>query len=1078
LKISNFEFLKKEFPLLSNIGEAAEANCFSDPVTALFKLRQFGEKILFFIFEAHALDFPVQVNFHNCLIDLKNENILPERVLELLFSIKNKGNIAVHENKGNIADAKTIIFAAFKVAKWFYETYSNDGINISQVKFSELKELIDNPLTQKLEKEYKLLEQKYTALISQKAAKTLSESEKDILSKRSINAAKKIELNEAETRILIDEQLKLAGWEVDTTLLNYKTNKTLPEKGRSMAIAEWPCSGFYADYALFVGTELIGVVEAKKYANDISTDLYQSKRYSENVTTQGNIQLVGTWKKYNIPFLFSANGRQYLEQLKTKSGIWFLDIRNNRNKPRALQGWFSPEGLKALLKQDISGANTKLKTAEVDYLASSNGLGLRKYQLKAIQAVEQAIANDIPSRKVLLEMATGTGKTRTILGLCYRLIKANRFKRILFLVDRNLLANQSFDTFKDTKVEDFLSFFDNYKISELKETIPDFESRLHFATVQGMVKRLFYSAEDANVLPVDTYDCIIVDEAHRGYLQDKEMDDEELNFKDQRDYVSKYRKVLDYFDAFGVGLTATPALHTTQIFGKAVYTYSYREAVVDGFLIDHDPPFKIKTQLSEDGISWKKGEKPKVFDKESNTIQELDELEDELNIDVAGFNKQVITESFNKTVLAALATELDPESDEKTLIFAATDEHADRVVALLTEAFENMGVDVPHESIMKITGKIDKPQEWVRKYKNEKYPTIVVTVDLLTTGVDVPKICNIVFMRRIKSRILFEQMLGRATRRCDEINKESFRIFDAVKVYESLEDYSTMKPVSPNPSTTFVQLIDEIPMIETEARLQRQIDQIIAKFHRKKRLLANIEDRFAYKANGIQPDDFVDYLKDLTINSMREELPNMRSAWVFLDELKPGPSTQLFSDHEDNFIGMERGYGKAKKPEDYLEGMKRFIEENRNKISALNVICSRPKELDRQSLKELKLLLDEAGYNTRTLNAAWKATKNEDIAADIISFIRTFALGSSLVSHEQRIKNAMSKVRQLKSWNKVQEKWIERFEKQLLQEEVIQVEDLNLDPFNEAGGYERLNKIFEHDLKSVLDVMNENLYSA
>lgn len=1044
----------------------------------MFKLRQLGEKITELVFEEHYLEFPYENSFHTRLKTLYYEKIIPERVNDLFHTLKNKGNKAVHDADGTLNDAKMLLFATFKITKWFYQAYSNENKDISELKFHEVEFVDANQALTQLESDYKLLEEKFNALLAEREIKEQAIEERKAIVLRSEKAASKIELSEAETRVLIDKQLADAGWEVDTTVLNYKTNKTLPEKGRMMAIAEWPCSNFWADYALFVGTELIGVVEAKKYANDISTDLYQSKRYSENVTTHGNIKLVGAWKHYNIPFLFSANGRPYLEQLKTKSGIWFLDVRNERNKPRALQGWFSPEGLKALLKQDISGANAKLKTSEVDYLASSNGLGLRKYQLKAIQAVEDAIANDVPTRRVLLEMATGTGKTRTILGLCYRLIKANRFKRILFLVDRNLLASQTFDTFKDTKVEDFNSFFDTYKVSNLGETIPDFESRLHFATVQGMVKRLFYSAEDANVLPVDTYDCIIVDEAHRGYLQDKEMDDEELNFKDQRDYVSKYRKVLDYFDAFGIGLTATPALHTTQIFGKAVYTYSYREAVVDGFLIDHDPPYKIKTQLSEDGITWKKGEKPKVFDKESNTIQELDELEDELNIDVAGFNKQVITESFNKIVLAALATELDPESDEKTLIFAATDEHADRVVVMLTEAFETMGVDVPHESIMKITGKIDKPQEWVRKYKNEKYPSIVVTVDLLTTGVDVPKICNIVFLRRIKSRILFEQMLGRATRRCDEINKESFRIFDAVKVYETLEDYSTMKPVSPNPSTTFVQLVDEIPMIETETRLQRQIDQIIAKFQRKKRLLDNNEDRFAYAANGIQPTDFVDYLKGLTINKIREELPLMSSAWVFLDELKPGPSTQLFSEHEDTFLGMERGYGNAKKPEDYLEGMKRFIEENRNKISALNVICSRPKELDRQSLKELKLLLDEAGYNTRTLNAAWKATKNEDIAADIISFIRTLALGSSLVSHEQRIKNAMSKVRHLKSWNKVQEKWIERFEKQLLQEEVIQVEDLNMDPFDEAGGYERLNKIFEHNLKDVLEVINENLYSA
>ena len=165
-------------------------------------------------------------------------------------------------------------------------------------------------------------------------------------------------------------------------------------------------------------------------------------------------------------------------------------------------------------------------------------------------------------------MATGTGKTRTIIGLCYRLIKANRFKRILFLVDRRMLATQAINHFGDYKIEDLNTFADTYKVDTLKATIPDLESRLHFSTVQGMVKRLFYSETDENVLPIDTYDCIIIDEAHRGYLQDRELDDEELNFKDQKDYVSKYRMVIDYFDAFCVALTATPALHTTDIFGS------------------------------------------------------------------------------------------------------------------------------------------------------------------------------------------------------------------------------------------------------------------------------------------------------------------------------------------------------------------------------------------------------------------------------------------------------------------------------------------------------------------------------
>lgn len=269
-----------------------------------------------------------------------------------------------------------------------------------------------------------------------------------------------------------------------------------------------------------------------------------------------------------------------------------------------------------------------------------------------------------------------------------------------------------------------------------------------------MVKRILYSDNEQEKIPVDAYDCIIIDEAHRGYLMDKEIDEEDFSFKDQRDYISKYRMVVDYFDAYAIGLTATPALHTKEIFGSPIYTYSYREAVVDGFLADHDPPFIIKTKLGEEGIKWEKGEKLKGYDKETNTIIELSELEDELEIDIAGFNKLVITENFNRTVIKELVKHLDPEGEEKTLIFAATDEHADRVVQFLKEEFVTMGVDIPDDAIQKITGKSYDPEEQVKRYKNEKYPNVAVTVDLLTTGIDVPPICNLVFLRRVKSILM------------------------------------------------------------------------------------------------------------------------------------------------------------------------------------------------------------------------------------------------------------------------------------------------------------------------------------
>lgn len=1074
---SNFKFLTSEYPILANLGTLAEKYIHDDPNSSLFKMRLFGEKTVEAIFEIHQLDFPYDNSAFRRLELLKDESILEDNILGIFHTIRKSGNQAVHDGKAGKELALNLLFSGFKIAKWFYETYSEETTTINGLKFQQPEKIDLEKDFKNLEQEYLQLEQKFADLIKEREIGALSVEKSIEIKQRSKKAALKIEMSEAETRLLIDAQLRATGWEVDTLNLNYKLHGTIPEKGKNKAIAEWKCGNKWADYALFVGTELYGLVEAKKYAQDISTDLTQAKRYAELAEEKPSVQLLGEWEMYKVPFLFSTNGRPYLQQLATKSGVWFIDVRNKTNHSRSLKGWFSPEGLLKMWEQNIEHADEKLKNSKPNFLQDKNGLSLRDYQMKAIERVEQTILNSPETKRMLLAMATGTGKTRTIIGLAYRLVQSHRFRRILFMVDRRLLATQALDHFKDDKIEDLNTFAEIYQMQGLKELIPESDTRLHFATVQSMVKRLFYT--DGDALPIDTYDCIIVDEAHRGYLLDKEMDDEELGFKDQGDYVSKYRRVLDYFDATAIGMTATPALHTTEIFGAPIYNYSYREAVIDGFLIDHEPPYMIKTKLGEEGIIWEKGERPKVYDKENNQIIELAELEDELAINIEGFNKMVITEPFNRTVINQLVQLIDPDGEEKTLIFAATDEHADLVVSILKEEYENIGCDLNDDAIQKITGKSYDPEEQVRRYKNEKYPSIAVTVDLLTTGIDVPAICNIVFLRRVRSRILYEQMLGRATRRCDEIGKEVFRIYDAVKIYEALQDYTQMKPVTVNPQASFVQLAEELGLIESNERATKQLEQIIAKFQRKRQYIDEENlDQFRYRAGGHDPESFLNYLHEVRNNHSTDSLGQVSKIWNYLDELKPPLRFQYMSDHEDESHGIERGYGNSEKPEDYIQSFRQFILENRNKIAALQIICTRPQELDRKSLKELRLELDRLGFNSRTLSTAWKATRNVDIAADIISFIRTMALGDALISHEERISHAVEKVRAMKSWNKIQQKWIDRFENQLLSENILQHDDLNQAPFNENGGFERLNKVFEEQLDQLIIQLNENLYQT
>jgi len=1077
---SNFLFLEKEFPILFNIGTAAEYNLYNDPAISLLKLRILEEKMVDYLFEEHNLDKPYDNTLHNRIRVLEDEKVFLPNIASLIHGIKHKGNVAAHESKGSLDDAKTMLMSAFKVAKWFYQTYSSENKSIAEVKFSLPPNQDSRHALHELEKNYKALEEKFKALLIEKEATALSQTQAKEIQQRSEASARNIDLDEAETRELIDAQLQQAGWEVNTKELNYKLKKTLPKRGHNMAIAEWKVGDKWADYALFIGTDLYAIVEAKKWGQDISTDLRQSKIYAGIVAEENDAKLLGEWQTYKAPFLFSTNGRPFLEQIKTKSGVWFLDVRLKENTSRPLQAWFSPQGLQELFTRDITHSNNRLANDSHDFLRSAAGLRLRDYQITAIEKVEQAIINDKDRNRALLAMATGTGKTRTILGLCYRLIKTNRFKRILFLVDRTALGIQAINTFRDTRVEGINTFADTYQMEEMKKAVTDIDTRLHFATVQSLVKRLFYKDEDSEgeIPTIDTYDCIIIDEAHRGYLMDREINETDLEFKNQQDYISKYRKVLDYFDAFAIGLTATPALHTRQIFGEPVHYYTYREAVIDGFLIDHEPPYIINTKLSEEGIVWEKGEKPQVYDKETNTIKELDALEDELKIEVEQFNKLVLNESFNRTVIEQLVKYLDPESEEKTLVFAASDAHADTIVQLFKEEFKKIGIEPGDNAIQKITGKSYDPLELIKLFKNEKFPNIAVTVDLLTTGIDVPAISNLVFMRRVKSRILYEQMLGRATRLCEPIGKEAFKIFDAVRIYEALEDFTNMKPVVIKPTTSFEELAGEINHFKNdEDRLKQQVEQIIAKLQRKKNKITDqADERFKFNADGKDVEAYINMLKELPVHESIQAIVKSAELWKFLDEFKPAPAYQFVSQHQDEAREPSRGYGKAGKPEDYIEGFRKFIQDNANKIAAISVICNKPTDLDRQSLKELYMLLDGAGYTPLNLRHAWKAAKNEDIAADIISFIRTLSLGSNLVDHETRIRNAVNKIRKSKTWNRTQEKWLDRFEAQLIHETILRKEDLDKPPFTEEGGFNRLNKIFEQQLETILSDINNNLY--
>lgn len=1078
---SNFAFLKSHFPVLANFGILAEKYCYSDSNSCIMKLGMIGETIVNLMLTYDKIKIPTDCNAVTKIKILSLQGLLTPDLSDILHALRKARNKAAHTNYENIKEGQTLLEMAYSLCEWFMQTYGD--LQYKHCKFVMPTEADAKSITDNDDKaaEQKMLEE--TEKIAA-AAKAVAADERR---KRALAAASQRQKSEAETRYMIDTQLRKVGWEADTENLRY-CKGIRPQKGKNLAIAEWPTLSSAgnkgrADYALFAGEKLVAVIEAKAEHKDIPSVIdYQCKEYAQNIRPEDEKYVITTWGKYKAPFVFATNGRPYLAQLETKSGIWFLDLRESANMPKALRGWISPDGMLKLLESDIEKADKALQTLPYDFLRDKDGLNLRQYQLNAIQAAENAVING--QKNILLAMATGTGKTRTVLGMIYRFLKTGRFNRILFLVDRTALGEQAEDVFNEVKLEDLKTLNDIYDIKTLEDAVFEDETKVHIATVQGMVKRLLYNDEERQPSVTD-YDLIVIDEAHRGYLLDKEMGEDELLYRDQLDYQSKYRMVIEYFDAVKIALTATPALHTTQIFGKPVFKYTYREAVIEGYLVDYDAPHKIKTQFNTEGIKYNKGETLALYDPVTHEITNSEVLQDEMNFDVEKFNKQIITPSFNRTVLEEIARDIDPEDvmQGKTLIYAVDDEHADLIVKILKEIYTNYGID--NDAIMKITGSVAggnkrKVQEAIKRFKNERFPSIAVTVDLLTTGIDVPEITTLVFMRRVKSRILFEQMLGRATRLCPKINKTHFEIYDPVGVYDSLEEVNTMQPVSADPKTTFAQLLDGLEVLEDEAHIKNAVSQIIAKLQRVKRRLTKKEvNEFKDLASGLKVEGFIQKIESLPAAEARNTLLMEASLLEMLDDKHGhGGYTKVISDKQDKFLIRERGFGKnEQRPEDYIEAFEDFVKNNVNEIAALNIICTRPKELTRETLKSLRMALAQNGFTTQQLNTAVSEITSEEITADIISLVRRYAIGSPLVSHQARIRRAVDKLKKAHNFSRVELNWLSRIESYLLNESVMNVKVFDEDErFKTNGGYKRLNQIFRNNLEGIITELNEYLY--
>ena len=1074
---SNFEFLNRYWPVLAQLGANAENYLYSDPNACVYKLGMFAERLVQEILVFEHMDEPKTDKTHaNRIRLLKRAGLLPHEIDNTLYILRKTRNSAVHAGTDSVDEAKTLLSMTYNLAVWFMETYGDwgyiagDFVMPEEVHQANLKSIIEDQ-----EKTIAELSKKLAEVITAVSGTTQKER-----AKRAETVSSMMQWNEAQTRCLIDEQLRKAGWEADTTNLRYSKG-TRPVKGRNIAISEWPTnSAFYkngyADYAFFIGEKLVALMDAKKASEDVASTIdVQVKDYAKHIKEEHAGYVIGSWGDYQVPFLFASNGRALLEQLRTKSGIWFLDARKSSNQSYPIRNWFSPSDLEEKLSQDIDKANETLATYNDSFMEDPTGLNLRDYQIKAVNKATEAIMNG--SRTALLAMATGTGKTRTVLGLIYKMLESKRFKRILFLVDRIALGEQAMDTFKDVKLKDLMTLNEIYEIKDIDDNEINLETKVSVSTVQGLLKRTIL-AETPDLMP-GAFDLIIVDEAHRGYILDKEMTQEEILYDNQEDYMSKYKQVIEYFDAVKIALTATPALHTTEIFGEPIFTYSYREAVIDGWLVDHDPPYIINTDFIENNVKFKKGETLAQYDPNTNELINGAVLQDELDFDVSDFNKAIVLPDHTRKVLEEVANYLNPESGEKTLIFAVNDNHADCIVDTLRDIYKPYGIS--NEAIMKITGKTaggnkKKILQVIKQFKNNQYPNIAVTVDLLTTGVDVPPICNLVFMRKINSRILFEQMLGRATRLCPEISKTHFNIFDAVRVYEDLDSTSGMKSVSIN--KTLAELLEDLFRNSGENKQQVK-DRILARLQRKNNNLTP-EQKYEVteRLGGIDLRAYVHKLKSYTEDAFIEVCKKDKDFLLWVDTLKGKKKGYFYSEKEDTLKETTRGYGNTEKPEDYLDAFTKYVNENKDKIEAIRIACTKPSDMTRAQLKELKLALDKENFTETSLNEATSAVTNAHIVADIIAHVRKAVLKTPLFNHDERVVAAFAKLTAAHRFNKMQLDLLEKIKTYMLHESILNTETFEAPVFKMEGGFARFNKKFGGMLVEIIREINTYIYEG
>ncbi|MBK8945452.1 MAG: DEAD/DEAH box helicase family protein [Ignavibacteriae bacterium] len=905
----------------------------------------------------------------------------------------------------------------------------------------------------------------------------------------------------------IDDLLTKAGWKIqDVNHLNLG-------ESLGVAIREYPTNSGPADYILFVERKAVGVIEAKSEGTTLSGVSEQTYKYAANFKSE--IPHV----KLPLPFLYESTGTETL----------FRDLRDPESRSRRVFAFHRPE---TLLEWSNQPETLRSRVKQFPKLQLDR---LWKPQFEAINNLEESLKQNRP--RALIQMATGSGKTFTSISFIYRLIKFAGAKRILFLVDRNNLGRQTKSEFTQfVAPDDGRKFTELYNVQHLTSNTIDPVNRVVITTIQRLFSMLKGEdqfepdSEESSMfditptakqpievkynpkIPIETFDFIVTDECHRSIY-------------------NLWRQALEYFDAFLIGLTATPSKQTIGFFNRnLVQEYTHERAVADNVNVDFEV-YKIQTKISTEGSKIDSGF---FIDKRDKLTRKVisEKLDEEFQYANNQLDRSVVAIDQIRTIIRTfrdrLFTEIFPGRTHvpKTLIFAKDDSHAEDIVNIVREEF-GKGNDFCKKITYRTTG--DKPEDLIANFRNSYNPRIAVTVDMISTGTDIKPIECVFFMRDVKSPIYFEQMKGRGTRVINSADLQSvtpdakykthFVIVDAVGVTES-EKVAPTTTLEKNRTIPFDKLLKDVAVgirtpdiLSSLASRLTRLDKIIDKDQKEELKKLSENKPLSIISNGllsaIDPDIQIETAKkefnteeptDQQIKEVTKKLTD-EACKVFdnpkfrdkLSETKRLSEQIIDVVSLDEVLTAEFDEKSKEKAKSVIDTWKKFIDENKDEITALQIIFNTPygkRHLTYEQIKQLSLAIEKPPYNLRQ-EVVWKAYEQLDkskvkgtpltILTNIISLLR-FTIGEAeeLIPFnnivEQKFANWISEQEQKgRIFSIDQIEWLTMIKNHIATSLEISKEDFDSVPFYEKGGLMKVYNLFGEELNTLLEELNNRL---